>query len=74
MDLLDFSMRYLVTTELETSFFLKVKRFFRLEKPKKEFFLESWYTRYPGDVCFSETLKARIKIIKTAKQRLVWKQ
>lgn len=67
-------MRYLVTTELETPFLLKVRRFFRLEKPKKEFFLDSWYTRYPGDICFSDQIKAKIKVIKQAKQRLVWKQ
>jgi hypothetical protein len=67
-------MRYLVTTELETPFLLKVRRFFRLAKPRMEFFLDSWYTRDPGDTCFSETIKVRIKVIKKSKQRLVWKQ
>lgn len=65
-------MRYLVTTELETSFLLKVKRFFRLVKPRIEFFLDSWYTIDVGDVRYSETTKTRIKVVKKAKQRLVW--
>ena len=73
MDLLDFNMRYLVTTEIETPFLLKVRRFFRLAKPRAEFFVEHWSYWYPGETSYY-LYRDTVKIIKHAKQRLVWKQ
>jgi hypothetical protein len=68
-------MRYLVTTELETSFLLKVKRFFRLARPRKEYFKDLVHSDwYPDDLLYGGYMEAREKIIKQAKQRLVWKQ
>jgi len=67
-------MRYLVTEELKTSFLLKVKRFFRLAKPRMEFFANSYATGfYPEDKSYY-MCRNTVKIIKRAKQRLVWKQ
>jgi len=73
MDLLDFNMRYLVTTELETPFLLKVRRFFRLAKPRADFFVEwnSWF--YPEREEYLSNY-GRVRFIKKTKQRLVWKQ
>ena len=66
-------MRYLVTTELETPFLLKVRRFFRLAKPRAEFFLEfsSYYYKL-GDLLYVGMGSDKVKVIKQAKQRLVW--
>ena len=71
MDLLDFNMRYLVTTELETPFLLKVRRFFGLAKPRMEFFADHGYTDwYPGDKSYCMG-RNTVKIINKVKQKLV---
>lgn len=70
-------MRYLVTTELKTPFLLKVRRFFRLAKPRVEFLFEwgSWWDPFIGDkIEYLGILDKRVKFIKKTKQRLVWKQ
>lgn len=64
-------MRYLVTTELETPFLLKVRRFFGLAKPRVDFFWELISIWRPGEIYYDWD-KGRVKIIKQAKQRLVW--
>ena len=54
---------YLVTTELKTSWWAKLLRYFRLKKNRKEFYLTFVSTPYEkGDIL--DTGNCKIKIIK----------
>ena len=54
---------YLVTTELKTSWWLKLLRYFRLKNKREEFYLSFVSTPYEkGDIL--DTGNCKIKIIK----------
>lgn len=68
-------MRYLVTDELKTPLLLKILRFFKLRKPRKEFFVELmsfWGPKETLEKIFEEgsyVYYKKIKIINRCKKR-----